>query len=549
MLKSLFAVAITSTALFGQSLSAHVDDPLSHGAVGDQRLSLDEAIRLANGTLAMAALSPAEQARVTGSGMHVLEIAVDPMATPAITLESPLTEIHGPGHLAGELIVRGGSHMGMTMIHGGSHATVFALRTQFARIEGFHVMGGQVAVDARMAPAGMPGQHMADVHGCMFEQQGVAAVRLHGALDDESMLMLEHCEFSNLPVGILIDDRTATGMCMGELEFVAMDGVALGCDVADNGNGLMSMLFVFRSSFANGSTLARMRRTPTSTNQFMFRFVHCDVTCDADVLDIQGTANGLTMVHHHHSDFVAGPGRKAFWVWPRTAEFDIHGSEMVFDGDVHVAGNRFTMRVWQQNNDYVNSSIVYDVDGALPNLLWNRYTNCSFDVPATARSPVTVRSSEFSGTAVTGNSILAPIQLLGCWRSGGTLNGLVTESQPAPARFLGTTLVGEQEPQIGSALHLSTDLPSNLGVVWDVMLSESRPVTTAEPVRLYGDLGTAFLLHGVYALQSQVAMPLPNDPNLVGLEFYVQAIAFPFVAQPHIPVFHLPRGSLVRPRV
>ncbi|MEC7726879.1 MAG: hypothetical protein VYD05_15260, partial [Planctomycetota bacterium] len=44
---------------------AFVNDVLSHGAVGDGYLSLNEAIRLHNGTLPVAQLSTAEQAQVS----------------------------------------------------------------------------------------------------------------------------------------------------------------------------------------------------------------------------------------------------------------------------------------------------------------------------------------------------------------------------------------------------------------------------------------------------------------------------------------------------
>ena len=52
----------------GPGAIATVDDTNSHGAVGDAKLSLDEAIQLANGTLALTSLSAQELARISGSG-------------------------------------------------------------------------------------------------------------------------------------------------------------------------------------------------------------------------------------------------------------------------------------------------------------------------------------------------------------------------------------------------------------------------------------------------------------------------------------------------
>jgi hypothetical protein len=533
------------------NLTASVDDPLSHGSVGDAHLSLDEAIRLANGTLSMAQLSPAEQARVTGTGTVVDTIVIDAMVVPTITVQAPLTGVVGGGMMAPRVTIQGMPAGGMMpVLVGGTASHVIALRTHLVTVMELRIVGGQVGVDALVPFTGMPMQDMAMVDGCELEGQTVAGCKLHGATNDESMLMVMRTTMRNMPVGFLVDDQTSGGSMMGESEFITFDGVALGCDVVENGMGNLTMWMLFRSTFTNGTTLARLRRTPTSTQQFMFRFTHCDAHCSGDVIDVQGNSAGLTMVHHHHSDFVAGATHKAFWIWPRTAEFDIHGSEMRFTGDVSVACNPFTMRVWQQNNHYENGTVTYDVDGALPNLLWNRYENCSFVVPSTARSPVALRSCELFNTPVTASSLFAPVQLQGCYRSGGTLTGQATETSPAPARFLGTTTVTPTEPQIGTSVRVSADLPFGIGAMWDFALeSYPRPTTTIEPVRFYGDPATVIVLPGFVVFQSYIDVPLPYMTELVGMELYAQAVAVPLLGQTYAPVYHLPRGGLIRPRL
>lgn len=530
-------------------LTATVNDPMSHGAVGDALLSLNEAIRVASGSLALSALSAAEQARFSGTGTLVEHIAIDAAITPSITLQAPLadlTVIPGPHY---HVHVMGVPAPGVPepVIVGGSHARVFTLRTYNAMLHGLRIDGGQVGVDARMPQPPAPAVHMAEVMHCHFTAQTTAAVRLHGTGTDVSMVMVMECTLQNMPVGFLLDDQTASGgMVMLEAERVHMDGVALGSRVLEAGlGGNMSMLLVYRSTFVNGTTLAEQRRLPTSAQQFMYRFIHCDVTCSGNVLDIEGSPTGLTMVHHHHSDFVAGPGQKAFWVWPRTALFDVHGSEMDFTGDVLLAGNLTSPRFWHQNNVYRNGTVTFDVDGALPNLLWNHYENCTIDVPPTARSPVVVRQSELIGTSVASASFLAPIQLTGCWRSNGTLTGFASEVQPAPAAFLGTTDVGPAAPQVGSSLQLSADLPPGIALIWDLALSIARPVTTAEPVRLYGDPATLIVLPAIVVYQSTLTVPIPNVASLAGLEFYVQGISLPLYGQGWVPPYHLPRGQLI----
>jgi hypothetical protein len=535
------------------NLTAGVNDPQSHGVVGDSLLSLEEAIRLANGSLLASQLSPAEQARLTGTGTVVDTIRIDPMVVPQITLQQPLTDVMGGGMMAPRLTITGMSMMGgmgaMPILQAGSVAHALALRTHMVTVMGLHIVGGQIGIDAQMMPMAMPMTDMAMVMDCMLEGQTQCGVHLHGMGAEESMLMVMRTTLRNMPTGFLVEDQTNGGQVMGENEFLTFDGVNLGCDVVENGMGNLSMWMLFRSTFQNGQTFVRKRRSVTSSQQFMFRFVHCDVECTGDVVDVQGNGPGLTMIHHHHSDFVAGATHKAFWVWPRTAQFDVHGSEMRFVGDVSVAGNAFTMRCWQQNNRYENGVVTYDVDGALPNLLWNHYENCSFVVPSTARSPVTVRSSQFVNTSVDGQSLFAPVALQGCYRLGGSVTGQATENNVAPMVFLGTTTVSPQEPQIGGSVRLSANLPYGIGAYWGFTWSYPRPTTTIEPVRFYGDPSSLIVLPGFMVFQSNIDVPLPYNTALVGLEMYVQAVDVPLLGQSYVPVYHLPRGGLVRPRM
>ncbi|MCR9248309.1 MAG: hypothetical protein NXI31_25045 [bacterium] len=540
--------ASSLTGLVAQGQQAMVNDPASHGQVGDARLSLDEAIQLANGTLSQSALSALEQAQITGSGPAVTRIMVNPMMIPTITLSAPLTDIVGSGN--GEVMIMGMpmGAMQKTVIQAGSETHAFAVRDHEVMLMGFRIVGGQVAVDAAMPALAGP-MIMARVMQCELDGQTTAGIKLHCTGGEESMLMVMRSQLTNMPVGIMIDEQTSGGRFMSTFEWVTLDNVDVGCDLMENGSGNLSMFMMFRSTFQNGVTLAKKRRGSASSQSFMFRFTHMRATCTGDVVDIEGGANGLTMVHHHTSDWIAGAGKKAFWVRPRTALFDIHGSEMVFDGDVDVAGNPFTQRVWQQNNDYKNGIVRYDVEGALPNLLWNRYTNCTFIVPPTATSPVTVRQSEFVNTNIDGQSAFASVTLDGSYRSGGTLTGNVNENNVAPGIMLGDTTISPLDPQIGSTINLSSDLPPGVGLFWIFALSYSRPTTTIEPVRFYGNPLSAVVLPGMSIYQSTTSVPLPNTPALADVEMYVQGATIPLFGQTWMPEYHLPRGEVVQARL
>lgn len=520
--------------------AAAVNDSQSHGTVGDSLLSLDEAIQLANGTLTLASLSAAEQAQVTGTGA-ITQITVDAAVTPVITMQAPLTNITGA---TGQVTVMGLAAAGAApVLAGGSQPTILSLGTRFAMVHGFRFEGGGVAIDAKMPAPATPVMEMAMVAHCEFDGQANAGIQLRGVGTDKTRLMVRDSSMTNMPLGFHLDDQTSNGQLMNLNERIVMDGVTLGCRVFEGGFGQATMWQFWRSSFVNGETLAKTTRSPTATQLVMLRIVHSDATCTGDVVDMEGTSAGTSMVHHHHGDWVAGAGKRVLWTHPRTAQFDVHGSEMVFEGDILMAGGTTSPRFWHQNNQYKNCTITFDIDGALPNLVWNRYENCSIEVAASARSPVVIRDSQLDGTDVDSQSFLAPVSLNNCYRVGGAVNGFASETNPAPSLFLGSTEVTPREPSVGTSVQLSADLPNGILMFWDLATSISRPVTSAEPVRIYGDISTVIFLPGIATFQSTTTIPIPNNVGLVGLEFYAQGISLPYLPMPHAPAFHLPRGG------
>tara|TARA_R110002072_G_scaffold302863_1_gene489310 strand:- start:18307 stop:19950 length:1644 start_codon:yes stop_codon:yes gene_type:complete len=540
------------TALLATShgpTTANVDDPQSHGTVGDSLLSLDEAIQLANGTLSLASLSAAEQARVIGIG-DVTQIIVDRAITPVITVQAALTTLTGPQSSPGMVTVMGVAAGGvLPVLDGGTQATILTMGSRELMVHGFRFENGGVAVDAAMPAPANPVSEMAMLANCEFEAQTSAAVQLRGTGTDKTRLMVRDCSMQNMPLGYRLDDQTNGGQLMCESERITMDGVTLGCDAFEGGFGGTTMWAFWRSSFVNGETLAKSSRSPTATQLLMLRIVYTDATCSGDVIDMEGTTAGTSMIHHHHGDWTAGAGKKALWTHPRTAQFDVHGSEMVFNSDLLIAGGTTSPRFWHQNNHYKNCNITLDIDGALPNLLWNRYENCTITVPALARSPVSIRSSHLSGTDVDSQSFLAPIDINGCNRAGGTLTGFTSEVTPSPSEFLGTTEVTPQDPQVGTSLQLSADLPAGIIMFWDIATSYARPVTSQEPVRFYGDPATVVILPVVVIFQSTLTVPIPNNPGLIGLEFYAQGISIPWPAVTQAPAYHLPRGGRINVRL
>lgn len=537
--------ALTTILASGPGAVAHVNDPMSHGTVGDSLLSLDEAIQLANGTLTVFNLSAQEQAQVTGSGA-VTTVRIDAAVTPTVTVQSPLSDVVGMGMAVGRVCIEGVMDQGIRpVLDGGAVAHVLALKGHLVTVSGLRFENGDRALVAQMPMMMSTMSEMAMVMGCEFDGQNVYGVELLASGTDETMLMVMRSRFTNMPVGFRVDETTTNGRIMCTCEHVGFDGVGVGCDAFEGGDGMNTMFAMWRSTFVNGATLGRSTRSATSSKLFMFRIVYVDAVCSDHVIECVGEAAGNTMVHHHHGDWTAGPGKYALYTHPRTAQFDIHGSEMTFHSDVSISANTASARIWHQNNHYDNCTVTFDCDGALPNLVWNRYDNCDIQVTPQARSPVDIRMSELVNTDCDSQAFLAPISLDGCYRSGGTLTGFTSENGPAPQRMLASTHVTPSEPQVGGTMTLSADVPQGLLLAWNIAESYARPVTSQEPVRFYGDPATAVVLPAIVFVQSSLTVPIPPNTALINLEFYAQGVAYPFFGQGFIPPLYLPRGERI----
>ena len=541
----LTTILLSSILASGPGATALVNDPSSHGTIGDANLSLDEAIRLANGTLSLTNLSAQEQAQVSGQGA-VTTVRIDASVTPVIAVQAPLTEIVGQGMAVGRVCVEGVALQGTRpILDGGSAGYVLSLKRHLVAVSGLRFEGGDVAIVAQMPMMMSQMNEMGMVSGCEFDGQNVYGVELLATGMEETMLSCTNSQFTNMPVGFRIDETTTDGRIMCTGERLTFDGVGVGCDAFEGGAGMQTMFSLFRSDFTNGATLGRSTRSLSSPKLFMFRFVYVDAVCTDHVVDCVGEAAGNTMIHHHHGDWTAGPGKYALFTHPRTAQFDIHGSEMTFHSDIWIGANSASARVWHQNNHYDDLTVTFDCDGALPNLVWNRYDDCVVEVTPAARSPVDIRMSELVDTDCSSLAFLAPLKLSGCYRSGGSLTGFATEVLAAPQKMLPTTDVSPKQPLVGGDVNLAANSPPGVLMAWVFADSFSRPNTSQEPVRYYGDPTTAIVLPVVVAYQSLLTVPIPAVSSLVGLEFYAQGVAFPMFGQSFLPSYYLPRGERI----
>ncbi|MGA0059703.1 MAG: hypothetical protein ACO3RU_08955 [Planctomycetota bacterium] len=517
---------------------ATVSDPVSPGTVGDQLLSLDEAIQLANGTLPIASLSAAEQAQLTGTGTPTV-VEIDAATTPTITLQATPSPIDRPA-AGGIFEVRGVG--GRPVLDATATALGLRVRTNGAALSNLELRGGQVGIDADSS-AGMVMNTRLLLSGLHVTGQSQTGIKL-SAVGMMRMLMvtLTHTSFEGLHTALDVDDRSMNGPVMADLEFVTFENVARGLFASVNATGAMTMLRLWRCKMTQSERLAVVRHDPTSDQRIMLMLVASAFETTDDTVDATGSSLVETAVHVHASDILPAPGKNAFVLGPSTARIDFHASENTIRGDLDIEEGPLNRRLWAWNNQFVHGTMSVRNLGAPNSFRWNRFENCTIRNDAASTAAFQHTSSEFVGCTFDGQAFAAPIALENCLLENCTLTGNVTQVSPAPSAWLGDAWASTDTPSIGSTLALHLDLPAGMMGIWQIGVSNSRVILTQEPWRDYAFVRPNILVPGIYAYRSTVSIPVPNDAGLIGQELYCWPTTAPFLGQSHVPPINLPRG-------
>jgi hypothetical protein len=294
-----------------------------------------------------------------------------------------------------------------------------------------------------------------------------------------------------------------------------------------------------------GETCARVRRDPSSDSEMLLRFTIGTYLASKSVFDVQGTALGNTIFHHHHLVARGGPDTAdhVLSIGPRTARFDLHGSENIMEGNVTIAAGTTTRRLWVHNNVFRNGTLTFDNAGVPPELLWNIFESFPVNVLAGNRTPVPFDQCELVRSPVNGASTFGSVTLRGCFLGSSPTSGSVTVTGAAPSRWIGQAAVVPGDPPAGGFVDFVIDYQPGMGAVWMLSTSEERPSTTNFPFRFYLKLNPLIFVPGLYTLNDRVRLPIPNDATLVGAELYAQPINLPLQGQSWVPGPTLPRGG------
>lgn len=519
------------TALHSQ---AAINDPRSHGAIGDRFLSLAEAILLTNKELDENALSAEEVAQLSGFGGDIAWADINAAVVPTITLERELPIIRDTPH---GFTLNGSNG---TPVIDLSDTRGIVARSDFVDFSNLRLRGGEHGIHLTQDDT-LFGTLIDRVD---FEGQDVAGLRLTFRTGGgNSRVQVSSCQFRNLRTAIAVDDsgdaRTGQLEIFGDSRVEACDvGVDLGlgtngsCSLYVNGLVATGCGDAFRILSSGGGTPRR---------DLVFEARYAVLAGSRSALTIEGDAAAQTRLLLQALD-VASPG-DALSIGPLGAHVDLVFQDSRIAGPSALLGGT-TAKVQIDNLVARGSTLAIGSTGAPVTV-----TDSVLDAVATTSrgtSSVAFRGSLALGGSLTGTAA-APIAFDDGHTAGTTIGPHVTVSRPLPAPHLGTFDAAPLEPSIGSTLTLSASLPTGL----DGLIVFGRTLefgsTLPSGLRLYADGSNLNLVPTTLRGNSQLGVPIPNAPALAGLDLFFHLAVIP---QPGTvaPPLALPPGRRVRIR-
>lgn len=547
MTRQLAVLAMLASASVGQIMTAVVNDSRSHGALGDNSLSLDEAIRLVNGTLALSALSTAERGQVGGFGTLAWIELRNPGAP--IVLQSALTPVDGvPGGQVDVQINGVVNGIGAPVLDGGNQPAILSLRTNRVQVRNVIFRGGQIGIDADTTSNFSLGIYsiLADLQ---FTGQTVAGVRARtpgGATARKALVKLRRTTLTNLPTAILLTSESDFGTIDAEGEWLQISGCTVGIDIQSQSTGGRHQWQGFRTDVTGGDTCVRLRRALGNDSEWLVRAVFGDYFARRTAFDLEGaTVDADTIFHHHQLNIRGGVGASdyALLAAPVGARFDLHSSENVYEGNVQIRSGRLSRRMWFNGNRFINGAITLSNDGARPDLQWNQFVSCPLTVLSSNTQPVQMVDCELIRSPVTDLTRAGSVTLTRCYQADSAATSNVTIANPAPAPWIALASVSPRDPARGGFVDLNIQPQADTAAIWWVGPGEPRPVTTNYPFRFYLVPAGSVTLPQVIMGASRIRLPLPIQASLTGLEFHAQPIVAA-VNQPWMTQVSLPRGGL-----
>jgi hypothetical protein len=518
---------------------AGVNDPLSHGTLGDALLSLNEAILLHNRQLQLGQLSPSELNQIWGPG-DVGIVSIDASGTPTITVERDLDPVIDIDPFTGFPMTHG------FLLRGDNGLPVIDFTTSTGQ-HGFRATSDQECnwwnLIVQGAPWGIELVQRTAIQGTFLSRveftgqtQGgvrVTMVSAGGAL----RLLLDACRFTNIPTGIVLDERAAG--CTSRLLVIDthMSGLATGIDV-QLGSGGFGVYELDQLDFDVTGSGVRFARPNGADRRVTLVSVQAGIR-GGTALDLAGSPTGPTILQVRMAKLRAATAAgKALAIGPLGSSFAGDLDDVETDGDVDLltgAGAVLTVTNGRLRNGAIRAG---SSSGSL------RFVDTRFDACAVqTQGAVAVQLGE---CCVAGGSLAgiaaAPLVCNGCYVQAG-VGAFVTQTASRPAAQLGSFHVGPATIAIGGPLVYQADLPPGLFGVFALGLSQDPGYLNLMPypLHVYSDPAATATIPGLWRLQQTFTFAIPNALVLVGMDLtgHMAVLPDPGVQAPWI---NLPPG-------
>ena len=512
---------------------ANINDPRSHGVLGDNLLSLNEVILLNKRALTIAQLSAAEAAQIFGAGPDIAFGDIDASVVPVITLEGDLDPIEDTLH---GMVVQGS--FGRPVIDLNGHGPIVA-DSNFVDFRGVEIRGGDVGIRLTQTSA-LFGTVFGDL---VFTDIGSTAIEILLTEDSgATRVEFDGCRFEQVPTAIEVFDTGANRL--GQLLFDGLDirggqrGLAFHL-----GAGGAYVVDIERSR-ANGTANAIVFDRPTAadTRTLALGMLHVTLGGGAVGLDFEGSPNAFDALTLRMVDF--GGQTHGLKVGPLGAAASVLLEDSRLAGPIELRAGTNPAGIDAANLRVTSSALSVGTTGGPVRLEDSILTTCT----TTTAGSVGLRidGCRIEQGSLTG-SATAPIQLDGSYVGGAAVGAHVSVSNQLLAPQLGSADIAPTTVSPGGSVTLAADLPDGLVGVWFVGIAETIPIIGPRPLHLYFFLSAYATLPIAVRNQQQFGLPIPNAPILIGWDWVGQLAVLP---DPGVsaPPISLPPGRLFEVR-
>lgn len=504
-----------------------VNDPLSHGQIGDNFLSLNEAIQMHNNTLLLNQLSAAEQAQVqlipgTGQSTFLSWARFNGANIPVITIERDLDVIVNTTYG----LFLSSDNGSTTLDFSGPNVTRGMLATTNSlQMRDFVFSGGPYGID--VVQTDIAGQIGFAINDCRFEDQSQFGVRIRSTTANGiGKGYLERCEFDNAATGFIWDAAAAGRTSFFDLHDCRIEGGDSGVEIAAGDGGVARYVFdrLVIDALNTGITIDRLA-SASRPMLLLWRNVEARA---ADAVRIAGHPTGTTTLQLQMCHFAAGSGSVALALGSAPGD-DIGGllEDSTFSGDltVRTGGGSAALVIQNVRCDTGNTVLTPSASQAV-DVIDSRFDQGTVQNAGSAALSMT--NCCVTGAAT--GTILAADSFLPNAGAG------VTQTTPRPAEQLGSMRVLPTVPTIGANVIFEADLPPGLFGSFLLGFTDPNPTLLAQPLHIYSIFNSTLLLPGIFRFQQQYVWPIANNPNFIGIDLVATIAVLPDPGVSALPV-------------